>query len=347
MVSVLSTVPDAAGRLENLKELVRAMEEFPDLSAFLEHVSLVMEADESKEQERVSIMTLHGAKGLEFETVYLPGWEEGLFPHQRSLDEQGRAGLEEERRLAYVGLTRARHEARVSYAANRRVYNEWKNALPSRFISELPDQHVERSASRGLGMQPGYQTNPVRGFGEMAAAFQRTMLLMRRSRSGLPGISACSSAEIVADRASAGRFLRRFGGAMLAGVVVSLVLFALAFGPSVDLREALGTQAAGVLRRHRPGRVSRHQSVAALVGQDHDVEPRAELAAPHIGIDDRLEGELVALEHVVFANVGKRLQSLGLAMARSIVDLHGGTIRCESDGQHGTTFTFTLPRRPL
>ena len=135
--------PEAAGRLENLKELVRAMEEFPDLSAFLEHVSLVMEADESKEQERVSIMTLHGAKGLEFETVYLPGWEEGLFPHQRSLDEQGRAGLEEERRLAYVGVTRAKRRAKIYFASNRRIRGLWQPTVPSRFVDNLPADHVE------------------------------------------------------------------------------------------------------------------------------------------------------------------------------------------------------------
>ena len=135
--------PEAAGRLENLKELVRAMEEFPDLASFLEHVSLVMEADGAADQERVSIMTLHGAKGLEFETVYLPGWEEGLFPHQRSLDEQGRAGLEEERRLAYVGLTRAKRRAKIFFASNRRIHGLWQPTVPSRFIDNLPQGDVE------------------------------------------------------------------------------------------------------------------------------------------------------------------------------------------------------------
>ncbi|MGJ0507176.1 MAG: ATP-dependent helicase [Methylocystis sp.] len=135
--------PEAAGRLENLKELVRAMEDFPDLAAFLEHVSLVMEAEDSKEQQRVSVMTLHAAKGLEFETVYLPGWEEGLFPHQRALDEQGRAGLEEERRLAYVGLTRAKRRARIFFASNRRIRGLWQPTVPSRFVDNLPPTHVE------------------------------------------------------------------------------------------------------------------------------------------------------------------------------------------------------------
>ena len=134
---------EAAGRLENLKELVRAMEEFPDLGAFLEHISLVMEAEGKDVGPRVSIMTLHGAKGLEFETVFLPGWEEGLFPHQRSLDESGRAGLEEERRLAYVGITRARRRAKIYFATNRRIHGLWQTTIPSRFLDELPAGHVE------------------------------------------------------------------------------------------------------------------------------------------------------------------------------------------------------------
>ncbi len=134
---------EAAGRLENLKELVRAMEEFPDLGAFLEHISLVMEADAKDAGPRVSIMTLHAAKGLEFDTVFLPGWEEGLFPHQRSLDKSGRAGLEEERRLAYVGLTRARRRAKIYFATNRRIHGLWQTTIPSRFLDELPADHVE------------------------------------------------------------------------------------------------------------------------------------------------------------------------------------------------------------
>jgi DNA helicase II / ATP-dependent DNA helicase PcrA len=134
---------DAAGRLENLKELVRSMEEFPDLQGFLEHVSLVMEANDGDTSERVSLMTLHAAKGLEFDTVFLPGWEEGLFPNQRALDESGRAGLEEERRLAHVGLTRARRRAKISFASNRRIHGLWNSTLPSRFIDELPEAHVE------------------------------------------------------------------------------------------------------------------------------------------------------------------------------------------------------------
>ena len=152
--------PDAVGRLDNLKELVRSMGEFPDLAAFLEHVSLVMDAEGAQEGERVSIMTLHAAKGLEFEIVYLPGWEEGLFPNQRSLDDNGRAGLEEERRLAYVGLTRARSEAKIYHAANRRVRGLWQSSLPSRFITELPEAHVTLEETPGATTFGGYGGSP-------------------------------------------------------------------------------------------------------------------------------------------------------------------------------------------
>ena len=147
--------PDAPGRLENLKELVRALADFETLEGFLEHVSLVMENEQNAEGDRLSMMTLHGAKGLEFDTVVLPGWEEGLFPSQRTLDEGGQKGLEEERRLAYVGLTRARKLAVVSYAANRRLYAQWQSSIPSRFVDELPEAHVERAGS--AAMQRGAQ----------------------------------------------------------------------------------------------------------------------------------------------------------------------------------------------
>ncbi len=141
---------DAPGRLDNLKELVAALEEFETLGAFLEHVSLVMEQEARSNGAMVSVMTLHAAKGLEFDVVFLPGWEEGLFPHQRALDESGAAGLEEERRLAYVGLTRAKKRAYVSFAANRRIYNQWMTAVPSRFVDELPPAQVEVTAAQGL-----------------------------------------------------------------------------------------------------------------------------------------------------------------------------------------------------
>lgn len=147
---------EAAGRLENLKELVRAMEEFPDLNAFLEHISLVMDAADAGGGEKVSIMTLHAAKGLEFETVFLPGWEEGLFPHQRSLDESGRAGLEEERRLAYVGVTRAKRRARIFFATNRRIHGLWQTTIPSRFLDELPERHVEVKEAANGNAYGGY-----------------------------------------------------------------------------------------------------------------------------------------------------------------------------------------------
>ena len=140
---------DAAGRLENLKELVRSMEEFENLQGFLEHISLVMDRDGGAEDDAVSLMTLHSAKGLEFDNVFLPGWEEGLFPSQRTLDEQGRAGLEEERRLAHVGLTRARRRAKLYFATNRRIYGTWSTTIPSRFLDELPAPNVEITESKG------------------------------------------------------------------------------------------------------------------------------------------------------------------------------------------------------
>ena len=140
---------DAAGRLDNLKELVRSMEEFENLQGFLEHISLVMDRDGGPEDEAVSLMTLHSAKGLEFDNVFLPGWEEGLFPSQRTLDEQGRAGLEEERRLAHVGLTRARRRAKLYFATNRRIHGTWSTTIPSRFLDELPAPNVEITESKG------------------------------------------------------------------------------------------------------------------------------------------------------------------------------------------------------
>jgi DNA helicase-2/ATP-dependent DNA helicase PcrA len=152
--------PEAPGRLDNLKELVRSMEQFESLAGFLEHVSLVMELEQNETEDRVNLMTLHAAKGLEFDTVFLPGWEEGLFPSQRTMDESGLAGLEEERRLAYVGLTRAKKRIRISFAANRRVHGSWQSALPSRFITELPEGHVETIVDEGFyGGNVGFRDN--------------------------------------------------------------------------------------------------------------------------------------------------------------------------------------------
>jgi DNA helicase II / ATP-dependent DNA helicase PcrA len=135
--------PDAPGRLENLKELVQALAEFESLAGFLEHVGLVMDNAQDPAGDMVTIMTLHAAKGLEFDTVFLPGWEEGVFPNQRAMDEGGLKAVEEERRLAYVGITRAKRLSTICYAANRRVYNQWAASIPSRFIEELPAEHTE------------------------------------------------------------------------------------------------------------------------------------------------------------------------------------------------------------
>ncbi|WP_395173107.1 ATP-dependent helicase [Roseibium alexandrii] len=154
---------EAPGRLDNLKELIRSMEEFESMAGFLEHISLVMDRDSADAQDAVSIMTLHSAKGLEFDTVFLPGWEEGLFPHQRALDENGRAGLEEERRLAYVGITRAKKRAKLYFASNRRIHGQWQSSIPSRFLDELPTEHVEiAEASSNYGGYGGGGYGPSR-----------------------------------------------------------------------------------------------------------------------------------------------------------------------------------------
>ena len=142
---------ESAGRLENLSELTRAMEEYESLGAFLEHVSLVMDNDEARSGEKVTIRTIHAAKGLEFDTIYLAGWEEGVFPSQRSLDEGGLASLEEERRLAYVAITRARRRATIIHAANRRIYGQWTSSIPSRFLAELPKDHIEEETTMSGG----------------------------------------------------------------------------------------------------------------------------------------------------------------------------------------------------
>lgn len=152
---------EAPGRLENLKELIRSMEEYESLRAFLEHVALVMDAEQNEGLDAVSIMTLHSAKGLEFETVFLPGWEEGLFPHQRALDEGGRSGLEEERRLAYVGVTRAKKNLHIWFVSNRRIHGLWQSTIPSRFLDELPEAHVE--VQEGGGSSYGGYGNPYGG----------------------------------------------------------------------------------------------------------------------------------------------------------------------------------------
>jgi len=186
---------DAAGRLENLKELVRSMEEFENLQGFLEHISLVMDREGGAEDDAVSLMTLHSAKGLEFDNVFLPGWEEGLFPSQRTLDEQGRAGLEEERRLAHVGLTRARRRAKLYFATNRRIHGTWSTTIPSRFLDELPAHNVEITESKGgsgWGGSSGYgpsRFDNVESFGSSYATpgWQRAQANRARGQSGRNG----------------------------------------------------------------------------------------------------------------------------------------------------------------
>jgi DNA helicase-2/ATP-dependent DNA helicase PcrA len=153
---------EAPGRLENLKELVSALDEFQSLGDFLEHVSLVMDNNSAAQSEAVSIMTLHSAKGLEFNTVFLAGWEEGIFPNARSLDAEAREGLEEERRLAYVGLTRARKRVYISFVANRRLHGLWQSSLPSRFIDELPKDLVDIHTQPGLFARRSYEEEEQR-----------------------------------------------------------------------------------------------------------------------------------------------------------------------------------------
>ena len=160
--------PQAAGRLDNLKELVRSMGEFDSLEAFLEHIALVSDADRTENGDEVSIMTLHASKGLEFPLVFLPGWEETVFPSQRSMDEGGTAALEEERRLAYVGITRARERAVISFTANRMIFGRWQSVLPSRFIDEMPAEHCEAKSETGYyDAGPGFE-----GVAEVADPFK-------------------------------------------------------------------------------------------------------------------------------------------------------------------------------
>jgi len=184
---------DAAGRLDNLKELVRSMEEFENLQGFLEHISLVMDREGDAGEDAVSLMTLHSAKGLEFDNVFLPGWEDGLFPSKRTLDEQGRAGEEEERRLAHVGITRARKRAKIYFATNRMVHGSWTTNIPSRFLDELPEANVEITESKGgsgWGGSGGYGTSRfdnVETFGSSYSTPGWQRAQANRSRSGGKG----------------------------------------------------------------------------------------------------------------------------------------------------------------
>ncbi|MDF3414144.1 UvrD-helicase domain-containing protein [Sulfitobacter sp. M57] len=192
--------PEAPGRLENLKELVKALEQFENLQGFLEHVSLIMDNESDDGGAKVSIMTLHASKGLEFPAVFLPGWEDGLFPSQRSMDESGLKGLEEERRLAYVGITRAEAICTISFAANRRVFGQWQSAMPSRFIDELPEAHVEVLTPPGLyggGFGAAMPTSNLHDAAAEANVYNSPGWRRLQSRAGERGVSQPSEAKNV------------------------------------------------------------------------------------------------------------------------------------------------------
>ncbi len=216
---------EAKGRVENLRELVNALGEFESLPDFLEHVSLVMDTNSQQNQEMVSIMTLHGAKGLEFETVFLPGWEEGLFPNQRAMDEQGLKGLEEERRLAYVGLTRARERAIISFAANRRMHGSWASAIPSRFVDELPHEHIERESDRGIYSAPLEPSYGGFGSGRGWQDNDRVSPGMQRARSYSSGESQLvrqAAQKVSESKSGFGRGERVFHQKFGYGVITSV-----------------------------------------------------------------------------------------------------------------------------
>ena len=230
----LDKTPTAQTRLENLKELVQSMGNFDTLQGYLEHVSLVMDMDRGPQADAVQIMTLHAAKGLEFPLVFLPGWEEGVFPSQRSMDESGEKGLEEERRLGYVGITRAREEARISFVANRMVYGRWTSQLPSRFVDELPLANVEASSETGYyGGGPGMQqqhgstwdATPAFGSGYSSPGWQRAQ--SRGYQGSHPGRQQVIEGEgrLVAESSAASDYKRgdrvfhqKFGYGQVKGV---------------------------------------------------------------------------------------------------------------------------------
>ncbi|MDU9002547.1 ATP-dependent helicase [Sedimentitalea todarodis] len=227
--------PEAPGRLENLKELIKALEGFENLLGFLEHVSLIMDNEKDDAGQKVSIMTLHAAKGLEFPAVFLPGWEDGLFPSQRSMDESGLKGLEEERRLAYVGITRAEELCTISFAGNRRVFGQWQSQLPSRFIDELPEEHVEvltppglyggGYGAAGMAQQPDVQSDiservaRADGYNSpgwkrlQARAGERGLSQPKESRNTVIDMSAVSS-FVIGERV----FHQKFGYGAITGI---------------------------------------------------------------------------------------------------------------------------------
>ena len=199
---------ESAGRLENLTELARAMEEYETLGTFLEHVSLVMDNDGSDQGAKVTIMTIHAAKGLEYDTVFLVGWEEGLFPSQRSLDEGGTKSLEEERRLAYVAITRARRRCVIIHAANRRIYGQWTSSIPSRFVAELPKEHVdsETTMSGGESLWRAQWSEHADPFAHLERGSGRGPGWQRAAALGEPAARSGNGARIVEVKASAASF---------------------------------------------------------------------------------------------------------------------------------------------
>lgn len=208
--------PEAPGRLENLKELIKALEGFENLQGFLEHVSLIMDNDSEEAEDKVTLMTLHGAKGLEFPAVFLPGWEDGLFPSQRSMDESGLKGLEEERRLAYVGITRAERVCTISFAGNRRVYGQWQSQMPSRFIDELPEAHVDVLTPAGIY---GGQGGDVASRAAAADGYNSPGWRRLQARGTQPARGPVIEAEVIASFGLGDRiFHKKFGYGAVIGI---------------------------------------------------------------------------------------------------------------------------------